>query len=306
MVDNRNNWQHPISAPKTLLFLIGLIFLSTLIGVLIIGVISMINGQEMSDLLSGLSKNSSFADRNSARWTILVNHLFTFIIPSILLAWLLYRNNWKSYFSLKPLRRTMNPILGGALMILAIPITGLLYWLNQQIPLPDVLLQMESSTNGMIESILMTESSGEIIFNIFLIAIIPAIGEELLFRGHFQQQLSRIFQNHHAGIIIGGIIFSAIHFQFEGFIPRFFLGALLGYLFYWTGNIWVPIIAHFANNGFQVIGVYMSGEDISNLSIDEVELPSTWQLLIFIGLAALLAYYIYQINRGNRLPLFTK
>lgn len=91
----------------------------------------------------------------------------------------------------------------------------------------------------------------------FVIAVLPAIGEELVFRGMIQNYLLKATRNPHVSIWIAAFLFSAIHFQFFGFLPRLALGALFGYLYLWSGNIWIAIIAHFVNNGFSVIAIYL-------------------------------------------------
>ena len=86
-----------------------------------------------------------------------------------------------------------------------------------------------------------------------MIAIIPSVGEELFFRGLLQRLFSEWFRNVHIAIFVTSFLFAAIHMQFYGFLPRMMLGILLGYLFYWTGSIWIPVFAHFLNNGSAVI-----------------------------------------------------
>jgi len=112
------------------------------------------------------------------------------------------------------------------------------------------------------------DSFGSFLLNMLMVAVIPAVGEELLFRGVIQKLLQKLVNNAHLAIIITAILFSAMHFQFYGFLPRWIMGIILGYLFYWSGNIWYPIIAHFLNNGFQVLMVYLG-----NMPLEEVATP---------------------------------
>ena len=84
--------------------------------------------------------------------------------------------------------------------------------------------------------------------NIIIIALLPAIGEEWFFRGHVQRYFSEWFKNVHLSIFITAILFSAMHLQFMTFLPRFFLGLILGYLFYLGGNLWYSVAGHFTNN----------------------------------------------------------
>jgi membrane protease YdiL (CAAX protease family) len=93
-----------------------------------------------------------------------------------------------------------------------------------------------------------------------VIALIPAIGEELLFRGVIQ---GSIFKNTniHVAVLLTSIIFSAFHLQFYGFLPRMVLGILLGYSLAWSGSLWLPVLIHFINNGAAVVFAWFSGLD---------------------------------------------
>ncbi len=107
---------------------------------------------------------------------------------------------------------------------------------------------------------------GDLLFGLLIIALIPAVGEEILFRGLLQNQLFAMSKNMHLAIWVGGFIFSAIHLQFYGLVPRMFLGVLFGYLYYWSGNLWVPILGHFINNGLTLVLLYLYQTD--NIAYD--------------------------------------
>jgi membrane protease YdiL (CAAX protease family) len=100
-----------------------------------------------------------------------------------------------------------------------------------------------------------TRSTADFIENMAIMAVLPALGEELLFRGIFQRLFSDWARSIHWGIIITSLLFSFFHFEFYGFLPRFLLGILFGYLLIWTASIWIPMLAHFINNGI-IVGYY--------------------------------------------------
>jgi membrane protease YdiL (CAAX protease family) len=134
---------------------------------------------------------------------------------------------------------------------------------------------------------------------IFVLAVIPAISEEMIFRGVLQQIVCRIFRSGHAGIWITAIFFSAIHLQFFGFIPRLILGLSFGYLFFWSRNLWLPVIAHFINNSVPVLMSYYVGwkelgDKASGLTEKQVFLP-LFAVLISIGVF----YYFWSEYRKN-------
>jgi len=92
------------------------------------------------------------------------------------------------------------------------------------------------------------------------VALLPAICEEWVFRGTLQPIVARATKNYHAGIWISAVLFSAIHMQFFGFLPRLLLGASFGYLVVHSGSIWPAILAHFVNNVSVVLMAWWNGD----------------------------------------------
>lgn len=124
----------------------------------------------------------------------------------------------------------------------------------------------EAAAAKLTEQLLSGTSWTDLVANLIIIAVMAGFGEELFFRGLLQKLVSDFFNNqsddakakrkkwtNHATIWIIAFIFSAIHFQFYGFFPRFLLGAWFGYLLLWTESIWIPIIAHTTNNALSTI-----------------------------------------------------
>lgn len=141
------------------------------------------------------------------------------------------------------------------MMVCMIPVTNLLVSWNEQMHLPDALAAAEQwmrakedAAKAVTDAFLQTGGTGALISNILVIALLAAWGEEWLFRGTLQPILSGMFRSNAWGIIITGFIFSAIHLQFYGFLPRWLLGVLFGWLFYRTGKLSVAVWAHFLNN----------------------------------------------------------
>ncbi len=129
---------------------------------------------------------------------------------------------------------------------------------------------------------------------IIVVAILPALGEELVFRGLLQNQLKTLTGNAHIAIWIAAILFSAIHVQFFGFIPRLLLGALFGYLYYWSGSLWMPVIAHFVNNGLTLALVYAGQLSWIEYDMQEVA-PLSWtNILPLAFIFVLLIYYFHR------------
>ena len=135
----------------------------------------------------------------------------------------------------------------------------------------------------------------DLFYTILVIAVVPAIGEELLFRGYLQQKLVNWLSNSHTAILITAFLFSAIHFHLQGIIPRFVLGVLLGYLFYWSNSLWLPILAHFVNNAQAVIFSYpLFKVDNGAYSILSETKVDPMVALFSLASVMLLLYILYQ------------
>ena len=161
---------------------------------------------------------------------------------------------------------------------------------------------MEEQAIKVTQAFLEMETLSDLIFNLFLIALLPAIGEEMLFRGVIQQRLKNIIGSPHISILITSFLFSLIHMQFFGFIPRFLLGALLGYLFYYSRNLWMPVIAHFMNNAIYVFLMYPFIAEKLNFDITADDIQDTSiSTALFSLLAGLMLLYLYKkiLKRSN-------
>jgi uncharacterized protein len=129
----------------------------------------------------------------------------------------------------------------------------------------------------------------ELVLAFIAIAIIPAIGEEIIFRGLIQNDFYRATRNAHVAIWMSAFLFSAIHFQFYGFVPRLFLGALFGYLYFWSGNLWMPVLAHFINNGFTLLTLILYQKKTIDVDLENIQ-PSAFQVIISMIFSAFLLY----------------
>lgn len=192
-----------------------------------------------------------------------VSSAFTFIIPGLLF-WYAVEKKTFSDLSFKALPV---PMVFGLIVLIHLsfsPFSGFLQSVNEGMKLPVALKGLEDLMKGFEENgKVLTEylttfgSTAQLLAAIIVIAVIAGIGEELIFRGLLQRKLLLITHNPHIAIWLAAAIFSAIHFQFYGFLPRLLLGALFGYLYYWSGNIWVPIFGHMFNNGLAVIVMHL-------------------------------------------------
>jgi uncharacterized protein len=142
-------------------------------------------------------------------------------------------------------------------------------------------------------------STGDLLLGLFVIALLPAIGEELVFRGMLQPEFYRASGNQHTAIWISAFIFSAFHMQFFGFVPRMLLGALFGYLYVWSGNLWMPMIAHFVNNGFSVLMIYLYQKGTITVDMESPE-AAPWPVVAsFTVVFAGLLYYFHKFYKNQ-------
>jgi uncharacterized protein len=281
------------------LAVIILCFVLFLVGNIALLALAKLGGVDINQLLTTLGENTPIGGRNMIRSVLFLNHLLGFILPAIFTAILVYKNASINYLQLKKLPDMNTVGLAFLLLVVSVPLVQYSYLINKMIPLPQWMHGLEQDTSKMLVAILTKEYWYEAVLNVLLIGVVPAIGEEMVFRGILQQQLGRIFKNEHVVVWLSAAIFSAIHMQFEGFLARMVLGALLGYLFVWTRNLWVPMIVHLLNNGLQIIFMYAANIKPSEMEKMGGEDKMTWWMaLISLGLVIYIAGLIKR-HLGN-------
>lgn len=192
-------------------------------------------------------------------------------------------------------------LLSGALAVLIIPANSWLINWNATAQLPEVLKgfevwakEKEEVLAELTKFLTQFHTVGQLLMGLVAFALVPAIGEELVFRGILQRNFLRWFKNPHVAIWVTAIIFGAIHVQFFGFVPRTVLGAIFGYLYYWSGNFWVPVAAHFVNNGFTVLLLYLQQNKLIQTNVESTEaLPWHWGA-ISLAISVALLFYLKQ------------
>lgn len=229
-----------------------------------------------------------------------------FIVPPILLGWL-YHGNIQEYLQLNKSTPIQNYLLATAALLIVIPFINFLGDLNSKMTLPDSLSgvenwmrTMEDAAQVMVEKFMKVESISGLLFNVFMIAVLPALGEELMFRGVIQKIFSNWTKNQHWGIWISAFLFSAMHMQFYGFLPRMALGAMFGYLLVWTGTMWAPILAHFVNNLMGVLGYYFINKGVITKDVEEWGTGTEQFPLVIFSLVAV-GFLLFLIHRNQTL-----
>jgi membrane protease YdiL (CAAX protease family) len=270
-----------------LVFIVPLIVVGYVVGMLVglLGCMAYGYGpQEAVDLLSDFQNTS---DVGVLRILQTCFQFGGFLLPALFFLWMFGSASVNKYMLRKP---TNTWLLVPLITILSLPIMEVLISFNQKlIPAESAwgaaLRAQEKVAESMMEQLLAMDGMDDLVLMLFIAALVPAIAEEFLFRGLIQNQLSKWTKNVHLGIWISAILFSAIHMQFLGFLPRLVLGALFGYLVIHTGSVWTAVLAHFLHNGMSVLGLYYL-QNNPGLSEEELEQVGTQPLqLVFILLA---------------------
>jgi len=214
-----------------------------------------------------------------------------FLLPALFFAWMFGAKAVSKYMNRLPKNTWM---LVPLITILSLPIMEVLINFNERLIPADsswgaALREQEALAEQLMSQLLSMESPAELILMLFIAAVVPALAEEFLFRGLIQNQLSKWTKNVHLGIWLSAILFSAIHMQFLGFLPRLALGALFGYLVIHTGSIWTGVLAHFLHNGVSVLGLYyiQNNPEMTEADIEQVGTQPLQLVFILVALGIL-------------------
>lgn len=183
--------------------------------------------------------------------------------------------------------------------LVALPAASVMAQWNNSIVFPEMLSgleakfrEMEESARAVTDIFLSGDSITDLLINIAIVGVAAAVVEEVFFRGGLQQILVKWFGNGHVAVWVTAFIFSAIHLQFYGFIPRLFMGAVLGYLFLYSRNLWIPIFYHLVNNASVVIMNFYWGETQFMKDMEDGDLM--WYSWIALGVSLYFTYYMFK------------
>ncbi len=280
-----------------ILFFLSVFFVSLLAAIPIFGI-------GIDELATAMSIDGNI---DFLRYMQIMQFFSLFIIPSFIVAYIFSKKPIK-FLSLDISPKLIYAGLAIVLIITALPLINFLSEINSQMQLPEFMSGIEAwmrasedNTGVLIKKLLTVNTFGGLMLNIFMIAVLPAIGEELLFRGIIQKYLTLIFKNAHVGIIVAAFLFSAFHMQFYGFIPRMLLGMLLGYMLLWSKSLWVPIIAHFTNNAIAVVTYYYISKGAINEDVETFgsDGQATIFALISFALVGTVVYIFHKLKKDK-------
>ena len=235
----------------------------------------------------------------------------TFIIPAFLFSYL-FEGDLFSYYQFRNRTGTIPLLLTILMMVSVIPFINYMAEINLKMEIPiraldQILRSLEGTAEEMMVAFTATKSIGGLLLNLLMIGVIAALGEELIFRGLLQRLMTDMIKNVHLAIVITALLFSAFHFQFFSFLPRFVLGLVLGYLMFYGRSIWYPILAHFVNNAMGVIYYYFNSRGSADDMLEEIGTSTLVPIAAVISLALFfffgVLWYYQTVSESNRSPL---
>jgi len=270
------------------------------------------NGFNLEIISSSIS--GMMADPTQIRIVQTLQSFCIFIIPPFVLC-TIYGVPTNRFLSLK--LPGLKPALMGMLsIVILMPVLNAVVAWNAGLHLPDALQGVESwmresenSAKIITDKLLAGTSILDLTLNLLIVAVLAGVGEELFFRGLLMRIISDVLKTKpdsklkpwvmHVSIWTIAILFSAIHMQFFGFFPRMLIGAWFGYLLWWTGSIWVPVLAHFLNNALSTLTVFGQNKGVLTDDPDRWGLDQTWWLsLISIVLVAGTVRYFVALKKN--------
>jgi uncharacterized protein len=266
-----------LSVPARILTFLLVILLSvffTLILGVLLGIV--FYGSEMMDYIKAGMPLLDPDMLSLLRYLQIINTIGLFVLPPFIFAFLISKRPLQ-YLSLRQSPCLISLILGIGAIMAGLPFLHWTLGLNEMLSLPewlagveDWMRRSEDQARALTELLLGTSSPGGLMINMLMIAVLPALGEELLFRGVLLRLFREWSGSAHLAVIITAFLFSTLHLQFFGFLPRFLLGLLLGYAFVWSKTIWVPVLLHFFNNGFAVVAAWLFARGMTDTDADSL------------------------------------
>jgi membrane protease YdiL (CAAX protease family) len=278
-----------MSAPAKLMLVVFLFLLFLILGSVAAFLLSIPLYHYDLLTLSKIMKSPDAGNISVIKFFQIFQSVFMFIIPAILAAWL-FSENVFTYLKADRKASVITLLMVLIMLIVAVPMLNEVSVINSRLDLPvwldwleKKIRASEDSADRLTTLFLVSDTNMDLAVNFLMIAILPAIGEEFLFRGVLQRLLIDWTKNSHLGVILGAFIFSFIHFQFYGFVPRFLLGLCFGYLMLWSGSIWVPVAGHLINNGMAVIFYHFTTKPMGETTLDTIGTSDNGNYFLYLS-----------------------
>lgn len=224
--------------------------------------------------------------------------LFTFLLSALLFSYLTHPAPL-SYLGIRAPKRSVQWAIVALLLVSFMPLVNQLGTWLQQIDLGTAAKASLASNQEMTHALMRGTSTGDLFVHLLLFAVLPAIGEEFLFRGVLMRFSYNNSGNIHFAILLSAALFSLAHGSLYNFFPIMLMGILLGYIYYLTGSIWFSVLAHFLNNALAAIGLFMINKHFITEEAGKGE-NFPWYILLT---AIVLFVFSLLLLRKNATPL---
>lgn len=285
----------------TLLSIIAIGIIVYFIGILVTKLIFSLHLDDVNHAIFGRYENLT---DQQVKLIQVFQTLGFFVLPGVFLFWL-FSNPVENYFGVTYRIKPVLYVLTIATIVISIPFINWIIHINDLISFPDFMGSFEQTVNeneayqeDIIKRLLVVNDFPKLLLAIFMVGVLPAIGEEFIFRGVFQKIFLEASRSSHYAVIITAFIFSFVHGEFHGFIARFLLGIFLGYVMVWGKTIWLPVVGHFIFNTVNIFIYYFINHNGTGLSLGiGNHTTSILVLLLSILITSTLIFLIYRTSR---------
>ena len=295
-----------IFANRSALFHTGVLFYLFLLGIIVRAVID-IGIESVLQILPVPSSGSSQLFFYRMHLIQFSSAILMFLMPALITAYLCSHTPG-AFLHIRKIKNARVFVLAILMMLFLSPSIDLTAFINSKLSLPDSMAPLENwfrETEDRLDEIsqrLLSEKGFmPLIVNFLVIAALAGVSEEFLFRGALLSIIRKKITNPHVAIWLIAILFSAIHFQFYGFLPRMLLGAMLGYMLYWSKSIWIPVFAHFLNNAIAVTVSYVNIDHPDVIGLDTIhENMKSGEWIAYIAIAMLGVFLFIVCAKGMK------
>jgi uncharacterized protein len=269
---------------KIFLRILILILLSQLFGFLFYFAI---NDFSINKLQNGDFHELELIKKLGINLYLFLSQIVGILLPALIVLFIFNRKNFINRIGISIKGKYFFVLYGLMFLFMAYPLIQLSAILNEKLHISDILKSSNELAGEITRMVLVFNSFTDFIVKTLLVAFLPALSEELFFRAGIQKEMTEGSVNPNLAIILTAMIFSAFHMQFDGFLPRFFLGLILGYVYYWSGSLTISLVLHFFNNFILLLSAYLNPELLN--SETESAMP---QIPVYILLISIVSVFI--------------
>ena len=246
------------------------------------------------DILKSKNGDLEIIEQTGIDLYLFLSQFSTILVPALIFLFIFHYKNFKEWVRVKPPKLPVFFALAVLFLLMSYPLIQFSADINSKLAIAEWMKDHSEAVEKVTKMLLVFNSPLDLIIRILLIGLLPAIGEELYFRAGIQNELASTFKNPDVAIFITALLFSAFHLQFDGFLPRFFLGLMLGYIYYWSGSILVPVLIHFINNSMLIISAYAMRNQLEQL--DQLTNETSPQIPLYLLIISMITVFMLRIQ----------